>query len=219
MKLLKRIRKQTKKFRKIWLVYLILPILFLSGVTYGVANRNIREVEPTPEPVKVKPVEEKPKPKQEAPKPKPQPKPEPAPQPEPPKPAYSPPTNHVLVLVNQVRARAGLSPLQESSVLNGSATRSANAQIRTGTCCSHGDWQQWFYGLGFSFYGENIAACQQSDEELVNAWVKSPTHYANIVDTRYTHFGIGLVYGNFTGPYSGGKIITCRYATNHFGVY
>lgn len=37
---------------------------------------------------------------------------------------------------------------------------------------------------------EDVAA------ETVDAWVRSPGHYKNIVSPNYTHIGVGVVYHN-----------------------
>ena len=42
--------------------------------------------------------------------------------------------------------------------------------------------------------GENIAAGQSSAKAVVIAWLKSPTHRANILDARFKEMGIGYVY-------------------------
>ncbi len=42
-----------------------------------------------------------------------------------------------------------------------------------------------------SYAGENIAAGQNSPQEVVEAWMNSPGHYANIMDDSYVHLGVG----------------------------
>ena len=45
--------------------------------------------------------------------------------------------------------------------------------------------------MGASTVGENIAYNFNSSEAVVAAWLKSPTHKANIVG-NYTHFGLAI---------------------------
>lgn len=40
--------------------------------------------------------------------------------------------------------------------------------------------------------GENVAAGQRNPAETVRDWMQSPGHKANILQTDYTHFGLGL---------------------------
>lgn len=48
------------------------------------------------------------------------------------------------------------------------------------------------FGINFSAAGENIAMGQRTPAEVVNAWMNSPGHRANILNTSYTQLGVGL---------------------------
>jgi uncharacterized protein YkwD len=43
--------------------------------------------------------------------------------------------------------------------------------------------------------GENLAAGQWSAQEVINAWVNSPEHYANLINPNFTQVGLGLAGG------------------------
>lgn len=43
----------------------------------------------------------------------------------------------------------------------------------------------------FSYIGENIAWGQSSVEEVLDSWMNSKGHRANILNKRYTHIGVG----------------------------
>lgn len=47
------------------------------------------------------------------------------------------------------------------------------------------------FGLQFSAAGENIAEGQRSPQEVMNAWMNSPGHRANILSPAYTQIGVG----------------------------
>ena len=47
------------------------------------------------------------------------------------------------------------------------------------------------FGLRFSAAAENIAYGQRTPREVVNAWMGSPGHRANILSRAYTHTGVG----------------------------
>lgn len=58
------------------------------------------------------------------------------------------------------------------------------------------------YDVGYEFIliGENIALGNfESDEALVQAWMDSPGHRANILNKRYTEIGIGAKKGLYKG--------------------
>jgi uncharacterized YkwD family protein/spore coat assembly protein SafA len=48
------------------------------------------------------------------------------------------------------------------------------------------------FGLKFSSAGENIAMGQQTPAAVVNSWMNSPGHRANILNPSYTQIGVGL---------------------------
>ena len=55
-------------------------------------------------------------------------------------------------------------------------------------------------GLSFSMAAENIAAGQRTPEEVVESWMNSPGHRANILgDCK--ELGVGLALGGHYGYY------------------
>jgi uncharacterized protein YkwD len=49
--------------------------------------------------------------------------------------------------------------------------------------------------------GENIACGQRSPAEVVEGWMNSPGHRANILKPDFTHIGIGFAGGGQMGTY------------------
>jgi uncharacterized protein YkwD len=49
-------------------------------------------------------------------------------------------------------------------------------------------------GYGWSFVGENIGAGYSSPEAVVQGWMNSPGHRANILSPDYTEIGIGYAF-------------------------
>lgn len=60
---------------------------------------------------------------------------------------------------------------------------------------------QWFRdaGYSFAFAGENLAVDFTDSEDVVDAWMDSPTHRANIMDGRFTEIGIATAVGTYKG--------------------
>jgi spore coat assembly protein SafA/uncharacterized protein, YkwD family len=48
------------------------------------------------------------------------------------------------------------------------------------------------FGITFTAAGENIAYGQRSPEEVMNAWMNSPGHRANILSRTYNQIGVGV---------------------------
>ena len=54
------------------------------------------------------------------------------------------------------------------------------------------------FGISYKAAGENIAMGQKTPEQVVQAWMDSPGHRANIMNSSFTHIGVGYVAsGNY----------------------
>ena len=54
------------------------------------------------------------------------------------------------------------------------------------------------FGLSFRTAGENIAKGYATPQAVVNGWMNSSGHQANILNTSYTQIGVGYVaQGNY----------------------
>lgn len=101
----------------------------------------------------------------------------------------------VLTLVNEERAKAELSPLESGGQLNEAAMTRAKelAQLFSHT---RPDGRDSFTvlteaGIIYSSAGENIASGQNTPEEVMDSWMNSTGHRANILSDKYTQIGIG----------------------------
>jgi uncharacterized YkwD family protein len=113
----------------------------------------------------------------------------------------------VLKLVNSERAKAGLQPLVISSKLTDIANTKAKDMADKGyfdhTSPTYGspfDMLQHF-GVKYTAAGENIAAGQKDAAEVMNSWMNSSGHRANILNANYEQIGIGYVTGGKWGTY------------------
>lgn len=150
--------------------------------------------QPTPEaPDPAQPAPETPNPEQPAPE---------TPAPEQPKPdstasAY---IARVVELVNQERAREGLAPLAvDQSVQTAAQVRAQ--EIVTSFSHTRPNGSSFSTALkeqnvSYRSAGENIAWGQHSPEEVVNAWMNSAGHRANIMNARFTTIGVGYYQHN-----------------------
>ena len=55
--------------------------------------------------------------------------------------------------------------------------------------------------LGFNRAGENIAWGQKDEETVMNSWLWSPGHRANIMSTSYTKIGCAATYSKYDRLY------------------
>jgi uncharacterized protein YkwD len=116
----------------------------------------------------------------------PQPTPNPQPQPTPDR------ITQTLTLINNQRKMNGLATLKFNDKLNKASQQWAIQMAKTRNM-SHGDPGSRMRAVGYNYitFGENIAAGQQSPEEVVKAWMNSPGHRANILNKNYIDTGIG----------------------------
>ena len=105
----------------------------------------------------------------------------------------------VVELTNVEREKNGLEPLKADKELSRVAREKSNNMAEVGyfdhnspTYGSPFDMMQ-SYGIDYRTAGENIAKGQQTPEEVVNAWMNSSGHRANILNGDFTHIGVGYV--------------------------
>lgn len=105
--------------------------------------------------------------------------------------------HRVLTLVNQIRSQYGLNTLTWDSELEKTAAlRAAECSVSFSHTRPNGTSCFTAYPSGLFLGGENIAAGTATDtaEEVVNLWMNSPGHRANILNPDYTTMAVGLVY-------------------------
>lgn len=114
----------------------------------------------------------------------------------------------VLSLVNIERAKEGLSALAFDVRLQ-AAAEAHSLDMATNGCFSHTSCNGTDFATRvYSYYpragiGENIAAGHLTPASVVDAWMKSPGHKANILGGTYKGIGIGYIYqpGTTYGTY------------------
>lgn len=104
--------------------------------------------------------------------------------------------DEVLRLVNIERSKAGLSSLSTNATLKAAADKRAQETV---TSFSHTrpngskfSTVLQEYGISYRTAGENIAYGQRSPQEVVNGWMNSPGHRANILNGSFNKIGIGV---------------------------
>lgn len=111
----------------------------------------------------------------------------------------------VLDLTNSQRSQNGLPPLRYNPTLSASATLKAKDMFANDywSHTSPSGRSPWDFfkeaGYQYSIAGENLAKDFYDTESMMKAWIKSPTHRANIVSDKYQEIGIGVVNGILGG--------------------
>lgn len=113
--------------------------------------------------------------------------------------------DQVLSLVNAERAKAGCGPLTANATL-ARAAQAHSDDMAARDFFDHtnpdgadpGD-RVTASGYPWSTYGENIAMGQRTPEQVMEAWMNSPGHRANILNCDFKELGVGIHDGG--GPY------------------
>ena len=109
--------------------------------------------------------------------------------------------NQVITLTNQQRAKNGLKALtpdwELSRVARYKAMDMRDKNYFSHTSPTYGDpfTMMKNFGIHYSWAAENIAAGQTTPQEVVNAWMNSSGHRANILSAKATYIGVGYAKG------------------------
>lgn len=124
----------------------------------------------------------------------------------------------VIRWTNLQREKNNLPPLEENSILSAMAEEKVKDMFEnqyfahdSPSGVGVGDLAKNF-GYEFIAIGENLALGNYKDDEaLLEAWMASPGHRENILNTQYQEIGIAVERGLFEGKYT-------WLAVQHFGL-
>ncbi len=122
----------------------------------------------------------------------------------------------VIELTNEIRLREGVALLEYAEPLAESSWNKAVDMTELGYfehINPEGKRLRDFLkevGYQYSVAGENLAVGFSSPEAMVEAWVESPTHFANLIDPDFKDIGIGSSVGMY-----GDNVAV--YVAQHFG--
>ncbi len=111
----------------------------------------------------------------------------------------------IIELTNSERSKAGLNTLQENQSLNQAAAAKASNMFAENYWAHFAPSGKtpWDFingaGYRFSVAGENLAKNFTNSQDVVTAWMNSPTHRDNIVNPKYRDIGIAVEDGTING--------------------
>ena len=121
----------------------------------------------------------------------------------------------VLHAINAARAAHGLQPLRLDAGLDRAAAVHTAEMLR-GNYFAHGDFARRMsaFHLGGTL-GENLAwgsGSAGSPRSIVQMWLASPEHRANLLRPGFRRLGLGLGYGAFQGQ-GGATVVTADFGS------
>lgn len=130
---------------------------------------------------------------------------------------------NVLRLMNDYRATEGLPPLHDNERLDLAAgDRMHHMEEESFWAHESPDGQspfQWLDRRAYNYRaaGENLAYGFETARLLVQSWMESRGHRANIMSPNYEDCGIAIIDGSTLGPATG-KSIVVMFGRQHDGV-
>lgn len=123
----------------------------------------------------------------------------------------------LLRAVNQTRAQYGLAPVRLDLTLERAARAHSTTMLRTGSF-GHGDLARRLtsFGVRGPAVGENLAwgvGSRATPAGVIQGWLASPSHRANLLRPGFRRIGIGRVVGTYRG-YGDAAVITADFAGN-----
>jgi hypothetical protein len=124
--------------------------------------------------------------------------------------------DELLVQTNQERADYGLPPLAMNAELNDSADMKANNMFALDYWAhvSPTGIQPWYWftkaGYNYSYAGENLAMNFDTTSGVMQGWMNSPGHKANILNPHYVDVGFAVENGTLVGQQT--TLVVAHYA-------
>ncbi len=111
----------------------------------------------------------------------------------------------LIELTNKQRQAKGLPPVTENSALDKAAVLKAQNMFEENYWAhfAPSGKSPWDFIIGsgykFTFAGENLAKNFYNSDDVVIAWMDSPTHRDNLLNPKYKDIGIAVVEGILNG--------------------
>lgn len=115
------------------------------------------------------------------------------------------PAEKIIEITNSKREANGLPPLRVDQSLT-EAAKNKGIDMLNNDYWAHvspSGTTPWYFFDGvkyeYRYAGENLARDFDSPENVVNAWMDSPTHKKNLLSEKYDEIGIAVVEGELDG--------------------
>lgn len=106
--------------------------------------------------------------------------------------------SEIQALVNEYRQQNGLNPVElDSRLVTAAQIKAQDMATRNYFAHTNPDGQKVYKLIGENCYyyltaGENLAVDFEKSENIVKAWIKSPSHNSVMLDPKFEDTGIGI---------------------------
>ena len=111
----------------------------------------------------------------------------------------------LLLETNKARVKNGAQKVKMNNLLSSAAEKKAEDMFKYNywSHTSPSGVQPWDFILGenydYIYAGENLARDFSTSKGVVNAWLDSPSHRENLLNTKYVDMGLAVVNGELDG--------------------
>lgn len=123
----------------------------------------------------------------------------------------------IIGLSNQQRTSRGLAALGTNAKLNNAAMAKAQDMVNRNYWSHYAPdgTSPWYFitqaGYSYATAGENLAKDFNTSAGVVNAWMNSPAHRDNILNTTYQETGVAVLNGTLQGQQT--TLVVAMYAS------
>lgn len=103
--------------------------------------------------------------------------------------------------INNLRASKGLPPMQLDSELVSIGRRWSTTMAEAGDIWHNPNYSDWVTNPNWTLLGENVGVGPDVNT-LFQAFVDSPGHYKNLVESRFNRIGVGVIWGDDGSMYT-----------------
>ncbi|MDQ5882708.1 MAG: hypothetical protein QG648_61 [Patescibacteria group bacterium] len=125
----------------------------------------------------------------------------------------------IIALTNEVRQQYGLPPLKENPLLDQAAQAKAQDMLQKNYFAhvSPSGISPWYWiaqaGYRYHYAGENLALNFLDSEEVVRAWLNSPSHRENLLNKNYQEIGVAVLPADPTNPQLNKPLVVQMFGT------
>lgn len=117
-------------------------------------------------------------------------------------------SSQIIALSNQARKEQGMTLVKSNGALARAAQAKAQDMIAKNYFAhiSPSNVSPWYWykqaGYKYAYAGENLAIDYVNASDVVAAWLKSPSHRRNLLNTRFQDIGVAVATGKINGAES-----------------